>query len=105
MHVSYITICILCYRGRPILIALIQHLLDNGMSNATDVILTGCSGHLSIMNIIMCMRIIIDWLKIPPPPPPPPLSLAGGVATFIDADFVSTLLPDGINYKAMSDGG
>ena len=33
------------------------------------------------------------------------LHLAGGVATIIDADFVATLLPQGIKYKAMTDGG
>jgi hypothetical protein len=30
-------------RGKPILLAIIQHLLQNGMKDATDVILTGCS--------------------------------------------------------------
>jgi hypothetical protein len=60
-------------RGRPILLALIEHLMQNGMQNATDVILTGCS--------------------------------AGGLATFLHADLVSSLLPEDVSYKAMSDGG
>ena len=32
------------HRGKPILLALVQHLLENGMKDATDVMLTGCSG-------------------------------------------------------------
>ena len=31
-------------RGHAILLALVEHLLVNGMIDATDVILTGCSG-------------------------------------------------------------
>ena len=31
-------------RGKSILLALVQDLLQNGMKDATDVILTGCSG-------------------------------------------------------------
>ena len=79
-------------RGRPILVALIQHLLDNGMKDATDVILTGCSGDkvMHALSFHLCITIIFS---------------AGGVATIIDADFVATLLPQGIKYKAMTDGG
>ena len=78
-------------RGRPILAALIQHILDNGMKDATDVILTGCSGD-KVMHALSFHLCIIIFS-------------AGGVATIIDADFVATLLPQGINYKAMTDGG
>ena len=39
-----IFMCTYYYRGQAILLALIQHLMQNGLQNATDVILTGCSG-------------------------------------------------------------
>ena len=41
------------YRGRPILLALREHLMQNGMNKSTDVILTGCSG-----------RPLISWFNI-----------------------------------------
>ena len=36
-------------RGKPILLALMQHILRNGLQDATDVILTGCSGKHNIV--------------------------------------------------------
>jgi hypothetical protein len=63
----------LYFRGKLILDALVKHLLSNGMEDATDVILTGCS--------------------------------AGGLATYLHADYVPSLLPDRVNYKAMADAG
>lgn len=64
----------LYFRGKAILKALIEHLMQNGMSTATDVMLTGCS--------------------------------AGGLATYLHADYIATLLPDTVvSYKAMADAG
>ena len=31
--------------------------------------------------------------------------IAGGLATYLHTDYVPTLLPDGVNYKAMADAG
>ena len=63
----------LYFRGFPILKATIQSLLDRGMSNAQEVILTGSS--------------------------------AGGLATYIHADYVASLLPQSVKYRALADAG
>ena len=63
----------LYFRGFPILQATLQSLLEKGMSNAQEVILTGCS--------------------------------AGGLATYIHADYVASILPPTAKYRAMADAG
>ena len=64
------------------------------MQNATDVILTGCSGGNNIYWVFF-ISVIITL----------PMHTAGGLATFLHADLVSSLLPEDVSYKAMSDGG
>jgi hypothetical protein len=60
-------------RGKPILNALLDNLLANGLDKSAEVILTGCS--------------------------------AGGLATYLHADYVGAYLPSGIKYRAFSDAG
>ena len=61
------------FRGNAILKAIFQYLRDNGMKEASDVILTGCS--------------------------------AGGLATYIHADYVRSVLPPSVKYHAIADAG
>ena len=61
------------FRGNAILKAILQYLRDNGMKEASDVILTGCS--------------------------------AGGLATYIHADYVRSVLPPSVKYHAIADAG
>lgn len=75
------------FRGNTIVKAVFQSLLKNELKGATDVILTGCSG---IISIIM---MIIYFL------------LAGGLATYIYADYVKSILPPSIKYRAIADAG
>jgi hypothetical protein len=50
----------LYFRGLPIFLTLVQHLLDIGMKNATDIILTGCSaGGVSIFQHADLMSTLI----------------------------------------------
>ena len=69
-----------------------QHLMQSGMADATDVILTGCSGswiitRTSFSNV--SMKYII----------------AGGLATYLHADMLSDILPREVRFKAMADAG
>ena len=63
----------LYFRGFPILQAVLESLMDKGMKNAQEVILTGCS--------------------------------AGGLATYIHADYVASMLPPSVKYHAIADAG
>ena len=61
------------------------------MENATDIILTGCSGDFIIQKNLDLHGYCFY--------------AAGGVSTFQHADLMSTLIPAGANYRAMADGG
>eukprot|EP00731_Ephydatia_muelleri_P030436 Em0021g959a len=61
------------FRGLKVLNAVLQSLLDAGMKDASEVILTGCS--------------------------------AGGLATYIHADYVAGFIPPQAKYRALSDAG
>lgn len=61
------------FRGWKILNAVLESLLDAGMKDASEVILTGCS--------------------------------AGGLATYIHADYVAGFIPQQAKYRALSDAG
>ena len=77
-------------RGYRILQVTINHLNhQKGMSEATDVILTGCSGEQPFFNH-----------------PHFHLSFAaGGLAVYLHADFVSTLIASSAKYRAFPDAG
>lgn len=81
-------------RGYRNLKAIVNHLnKEKGMSTATDVILTGCSGN-KIDSACVCNQ--------------PKLSLsltAGGLAVFLHVDFVQTLIVDSAKYMAFPDAG
>ena len=64
---------VLYFRGFPILQAALQSLLDKGMKNADEVILTGCS--------------------------------AGGLGTYVHADYVASIVPQSAKFRAMADAG
>ena len=64
---------VLYFRGFPILQATVQYLLDSGMKNADEVILTGCS--------------------------------AGGLGTYVHADYVASVVPQSAKFRAMADAG
>lgn len=61
------------FRGWRVLNAVLESLLDAGMKEASEVILTGCS--------------------------------AGGLATYIHADYVGGFIPPQAKYRALSDAG
>jgi hypothetical protein len=61
------------FRGFKILQGILKQLLNNGMNQASEVILTGCS--------------------------------AGGLATYLHADYVGSVLPSNVKYHAIADAG
>ena len=71
--------------------AVIKSLLSKGMSQANSVILTGCSGK----HWIPCFK--LTYLSS--------VFTAGGLATYIHADFVHMQLPDNVKYHAIADAG
>ena len=98
------------YRGYRNLQAIFSHLnQEKGLTSATDVILTGCSGINRKNNSIA--------VKYPPPPRHDMTSMlivpnmhaymyiAGGLAVLLHADFVSTLIPADATYRALPDAG
>lgn len=83
--------------------ALLDNLLESGLNNATEVILTGCSGVLchsvcSRINTEHSTIIIVVSHMIH-------IYTAGGLATFIHADYVGAHLPENIEYRAFADAG
>ena len=76
------------FRGNAILKAILQYLRDNGMKEASDVILTGCSG----ISLVYYYKGLV-------------LITAGGLATYIHADYVRSVLPPSVKYHAIADAG
>lgn len=74
-----------------VLQTIFQSLLERGLNKATEVILAGCSGKtiVSSNQILLCIL----------------YSIAGGVATYIHADYLKSLIPTSTKYKAIADGG
>ena len=80
-------------RGYRILEAIINNLNEvRGMSAATDVVLTGCSGSYVAISIVIFLSLPFSFE-------------AGGLAVYLHADYVGTLLADGAKYKAFPDAG
>ena len=87
-------------RGLKVLQANIAALLLAGMSSADEVILTGSSGWLRPL----FSRSPLSHSN--PPFYPLYISLlAGGLATYIHADYVNSMLPSSIKYHALADAG
>ena len=75
-----------------------DNLKEKGIQSATDVILTGCSGMFVCTTMkIKCssIPIIADELYC----------AAGGLATYIHADFVGSYFPESSNFHALADAG
>ena len=82
------------YRGYRNLKAIIRDLNEErGLQSATDVILTGCSG---IHPTLRHFTPAYENSK---------LYLAGGLAVFLHADFLGTLIVNTANYRAFPDAG
>lgn len=86
--------------------ALLDNLLESGLNNATEVILTGCSGvsyhyvHSRVSaecSTIILVFIVVIYSHM--------IHTAGGLATFIHADYVGAYLPQNIKYRAFADAG
>ena len=92
------------FRGKRLLRAALDDLSNKGLKNATEVILTGCSG----MCAFACMFIYYfhAFSLLPPFLLRAPTSPAGGLATYLHADYVrSYLSPQTAPLKAIADAG
>ena len=77
----------------------IAALLLAGMSSADEVILTGSSGWLRLFILSPLSHSIPSFYPLY-------ISLlAGGLATYIHADYVHSMLPSSIKYHALADAG
>ena len=47
------------YRGKPVLEALLSNLLANGLKEATEVILTGCSGMIRYVTDVLIVTTLV----------------------------------------------
>jgi len=82
-------------RGLKVLQANLAALLHAGMNTASEVILTGCSGQL-----YGCTPLYMYSLSSPLSFP-----TAGGLATYLHTDYVKSILPSSVKYRAMADAG
>jgi len=83
------------FRGLKVLQANLAALLHAGMNSASEVILTGCSGQLYGCTPLY-MYSLSSSLSFP---------TAGGLATYLHTDYVKSILPSSVKYRAMADAG
>ena len=77
------------FRGFRILKATLKALFEKGLNDASEVVLSGCSGtdgHVSSAHYHLSF-------------------IAGGLATYLHADYVQSALGSTVKYHALADAG